>query len=124
MSGLALVNALHQARGINEGHHLVEERLDIQRNLNGLFDITGFGAGVGCFGDAVRLFKPLGHLREVHPDRGFDHFRIDGGFLLSPPHTLCFEGKSSGKSSNLMVPFRGSGSSSNRKQEAAGLMSN
>ena len=56
-SGLG--NAIDHARGVEEGVHLVDELLDIERNLYSFLDIAGIGAGLRRPGDAGGLIEPL-----------------------------------------------------------------
>src|SRR5665213_161242 len=59
------IDAVHQARGVEEGVDLVDQLLDVERNLDGLFDIAAVGAGISRSSDAGGLVKPLAHFGEM-----------------------------------------------------------
>lgn len=55
----SFAEAIEQARGIEQCAGLIDQLLDIERDLNRLFRVAGFGAGIGRLGDAGRLLKLL-----------------------------------------------------------------
>jgi hypothetical protein len=49
-----LTDAMDQARRIEERVHFIDELLDVERDLDSLFDIANVGADLGRLGDARR----------------------------------------------------------------------
>lgn len=70
---------MHQTRSVQEGVHLVNQLLDIKRNLDGFADVASISASAGRFRDASSLFKPIPHFRNVGLQRLFEGLSVHGG---------------------------------------------
>jgi len=84
-----LVDAVHQARGIEQSRDLVDELFDVEHDLDRFFDIAGLGAAFGRFGDTGCLIEALAHFRKMRCERDVEQLDVHGGVSFPPAHTLC-----------------------------------
>jgi hypothetical protein len=67
------------------------ELLDIKRDLDGLFDVAGFGTSLRRFGDAGRAIEAFAYFGDMDLQRCFEHVRIHGGSFATTHALLCLE---------------------------------
>jgi hypothetical protein len=79
---------------IEESVHLVDDLLDIERDLDSLFDIAGHCEGLRRLGDVGSPLKVSPHLREIGLGRDFDNMQLH---VPSALHMLAAREKSSGR---------------------------
>jgi hypothetical protein len=93
-SGLA--QAFDHAGCIEEGVHLIDQFLEVKRDLDAPRSVAPFSAGLGRIGDEGCPFQPLPHLLQVSFDGHFNRLRVHVRRLLAP-HTRSVCGGSRAK---------------------------
>src|SRR5205085_1816831 len=65
-------------RCVKEPSRLVQERLNVQRDLYPFLGIAGGATGICCFRNAVRLVKARGQFRQINLDDVFSERSVQG----------------------------------------------
>lgn len=109
-----MIKTLHQACSVQKRGDLVEDLLDIERDLDRLSDVAGISANLGRFGDAGGLFETAAYFGEVTLKGCLQHVGVRGGILSASTHALpCREVEQ--KTSNLMALLQPARSSLDRQ---------